>query len=36
MGLITILQLESSKAEKEESKMKAEEALSKLKQRSGF
>ena len=36
MGLLTILQLESKKLEKEESKMKAEEALAKLRVRSGF
>jgi hypothetical protein len=34
MGLLTILELESSKMEKEESKMKAKEALAGLKARS--
>jgi len=36
MGLITIMELESKKIEKEENKMKAQEALAGLKARSGF
>jgi hypothetical protein len=36
VGLITMMELESKKAAKEENKLKAEEALSKLKARSGF
>lgn len=35
-GLITMMELESKKAAKEENKLKAEEALSKLKARSGL
>lgn len=35
-GLITMMELESKKIAKEESKMKAEEALSRLKARSGL
>ena len=35
-GLITIMELESKKVEKEENKMKAQEALAGLKARSGF
>jgi hypothetical protein len=35
-GLITILEMESKKIEKEENKMKAEEALNKLKGRSAL
>ncbi len=36
MGLITILQLEAEKIEKEDNKMKAKEALAGLKARSGL
>ena len=35
-GLLTILQLQNKKADKEDSKMKAKEALAGLKQRSGM
>jgi hypothetical protein len=36
VGLITMMELESKKAEKEENKMKAKEALAGLKARSGL